>query len=362
MIKVGYSVNDKIIFSGISAWENILSEKSRNNLHNFYLYLNNDVYDNVLWHQRPERSIADYEVDHAHKLREMYDYIRIWYSGGSDSHSVVEAFLRAGINIDEISTVSWKVLENFDTGSADNEILVMKMLKDLFEKYNRPLPKISIARVEKSHIDQHFQKNFFYNHIGYGGNFSYNCNQHFEIAKFVDPPPVSNYCEVFGIEKPRLTIEGQKIYFQMNDKSIMHAANTHESVEWFYLPRMTPDLIRAQIWAVLDYATRSSAPWTTINQLQTKEEWYHTWCSLLGRTTSITQNVLAFKSKNIGTSLPVNNRHRYRHVTSAESSNDTSWKNYVGFVKYNQELAKLWGDSFDLLPGIYSKKYFLMEI
>jgi hypothetical protein len=362
MIKVGYSVNDQIITSGISAWENILSERNNNTLTNFYLYLNNDIYDKVPWHLRPDRSIAEYEVDHARALRETYDYVRIWYSGGSDSHSVVEAFLRAGAHIDEIGTVSWRVLHNFDTGSSDNESLVMNMLKDLFKKYNQPLPKISIARIEKNHIDQHFQKNFFYNQVGYGGVFSYTCNQFVETAKLVEKPPVEKYCDVFGVEKPRLIVEDRKIYFQMNDKSIMHCAGIQDSVEWFYLPRLTPDLVRAQLWSVLDYATCSTQPANTINQLQTKEEHYHTWCILLGRTSNMTQNALAFRAKSRGTSLPKDNRHRFRHVTHAEDSKDQSWKNYVDFVQYNQELARAWSEEFDLLPGVCTKRYLLTEL
>ena len=63
---------------------------------------NNDVFDNYAWHIEPIESLDTLYDRRSKKLRELYDYIIVSYSGGADSHNIVESFLRQGLHIDEI--------------------------------------------------------------------------------------------------------------------------------------------------------------------------------------------------------------------------------------------------------------------
>lgn len=365
MTSVAYQINDKKECNSISAWESIISLRRDNRLDRFYLWLNNDVYDDVQWHVPPLHSTAHYEEEHACRLRQQYDHIRVWYSGGSDSHSVVESFLRAGQPIDEIGSIFWKTVVSSETSGDGNQKLVMQMLTELYEKYNQPLPKISIVTIDKPHIVGHFTKGYFRKHVGYGGNFSYNLNQYAEIAKIAGEPSVKNYVEVFGLEKPRIVIDGNRAYFQMNDKHVMHAAANDTPIEWFYLPRLTPDLIRAQLWNIINYSKINHRVDTGdfIRRLQTQDTLYHTWCVLCGRTSSPKQNILAKQAKNvIGTSLDPAKWTRYTHIQQSSGDRDQSWHNYWEFANYEKELAKYWEITAETLPGILSKRYFLTEI
>lgn len=66
---------------------------------------NNDVWNQQNWTQEPEIDILELYRIRARQIREQYDYVIINYSGGSDSQTMVDAFLSAGCYIDEIVTV-----------------------------------------------------------------------------------------------------------------------------------------------------------------------------------------------------------------------------------------------------------------
>lgn len=362
-----YQINNQQERNAVVAWENIISLKKSNQLQEFFLWLNNDIYDTVTWNQPPLESIAFYEQQHASTLRQQYDYIRVWYSGGSDSHSVVESFLRADQSIDEIGIVFWKtVLPTIETSGDGNQPLVLGWLTDLYQKYQKPLPKISIVNIDKSDVDNHFQaRDYFRNHVGYAGNFSFNLNHYAEIAKLAPKPTVQNYAEIFGLEKPRIVFENNQAYFQMNDKQVMHAASDDTPIEWFYLPRQTPDLIRAQLWNIINYTQIHHAhdAGTFIQQLQTNKEFYNTWCVLCGRTSTPKQNTLAIQSKNLtGTSLTPAKWKKYTHIEQSCQDKDQSWNNYREFVNYTQELKQYWDANEPSLPGVLTKRYFLSNL
>jgi len=361
MTIVSYQINGRKERSAITAWENIISNRQGNTLSDFFLWVNNDVYDNVLWSLPPTHSIAYYEEEHAKKLRSQYSYVRVWYSGGSDSHSIVESFLRAGQKIDEIISVYWETIISSDIAGAGNQELVLGWLTELYQKYNQPLPKVTVLDVTKQHVDQHFSKNYFYKNIGFGGNYAFNLNQYDKMAQ-LKPINVPNFVEVFGMEKPRIVVENNSAFFQMNDKQLMQCAADDYPVEWFYLPRQTPDLIRAQLWGIIEYVKTVQTPVKFIQDLQRTDDLYHLWCKLCGRTTSPKQNMLSSKSKTFGSSVTHNGRKRYRHIHQSENEHSIAWENYRNFLNYSKELAQQWDEELVELPGVLTKKYFLTDL
>lgn len=65
----------------------------------------NDVWNAVNWTAEPELDILELYKIRARQIREQYDYVSVFYSGGSDSQSLVDAFFDAGCHIDEIITI-----------------------------------------------------------------------------------------------------------------------------------------------------------------------------------------------------------------------------------------------------------------
>lgn len=63
---------------------------------------NDTVYSAIDWTTEPEPTLEQLYAQRAQQLRENYDYLVLWYSGGADSDAVLNAFIDNGILIDEV--------------------------------------------------------------------------------------------------------------------------------------------------------------------------------------------------------------------------------------------------------------------
>lgn len=63
---------------------------------------NRDTFDNYRWNVEPTLTLDQLYDQRTRQLRENYDYIIVSYSGGADSHNIVESFLRQNLHIDEL--------------------------------------------------------------------------------------------------------------------------------------------------------------------------------------------------------------------------------------------------------------------
>jgi hypothetical protein len=77
---------------------------SQQNVHPTW-HFNDQVWNQQQWMQEPEVDILELYRMRARQIRDNYQYVIINFSGGSDSQSLVDAFLQAGCFIDEIVTI-----------------------------------------------------------------------------------------------------------------------------------------------------------------------------------------------------------------------------------------------------------------
>jgi hypothetical protein len=65
---------------------------------------NDDVYSVIDWTQEPKQSLQELYASRARQLREQYDYLVLFFSGGSDSHNILSTFEENDIFLDEVLT------------------------------------------------------------------------------------------------------------------------------------------------------------------------------------------------------------------------------------------------------------------
>ena len=109
-----YRVGDKTFNSKIEACQ----VSTTTNQHPTW-HFNDAVWNRQPWHIEPEIDILELYRLRAKQIREQYDYVTIFYSGGSDSHSLVQAFIESGSHIDEIVTIWNRELDNKYISSSD---------------------------------------------------------------------------------------------------------------------------------------------------------------------------------------------------------------------------------------------------
>ena len=64
---------------------------------------NCDKFEQLDWTQEPPGSLEFWYAERARQIRDKYDYIVLWYSGGADSHNALMSFVKNNIFVDEIA-------------------------------------------------------------------------------------------------------------------------------------------------------------------------------------------------------------------------------------------------------------------
>jgi len=101
----------------------------------------------MLWDQEPVSTLSDLYHNRAQQLRNKYDYLVLWYSGGADSDTALNSFIDNNIHIDEI--VSWVNYEatgdKFDFTNGEIFNVAIPKIKNIQDKF--PLIKHRILDV-----------------------------------------------------------------------------------------------------------------------------------------------------------------------------------------------------------------------
>lgn len=68
-------------------------------------HYNDEIFNLYDWTKEPQKSLTELYQERALQIRKKYDYVILFYSGGADSHNMLESFLRVGADIDEIVSI-----------------------------------------------------------------------------------------------------------------------------------------------------------------------------------------------------------------------------------------------------------------
>ena len=165
-----------------------------------------ETYDNYDFTVAPKKSLEELCKQKALNLRANNDKIVIWYSGGCDSHYVLDTFLKNNIKVDEIHMVK----SGFS--NADYEI----------EKYAIPfVKKLNIKAVVHEPTLDYYKKRYVENKKQLGSANDYwhhfRLNNDFENLQHHNTEGVAH---IFGKEKPTLCFIDGKWYVYLLDVDV----------------------------------------------------------------------------------------------------------------------------------------------
>ena len=86
---------------------------------NIYFYYYDHVFSNIDWTTEPSGTLADAYKDQCQRIRDSYEYVILFYSGGADSTNILETFYYNNIKIDKIVCVG-AFNQDTLTGTDDN--------------------------------------------------------------------------------------------------------------------------------------------------------------------------------------------------------------------------------------------------
>jgi hypothetical protein len=212
----------------------------------------NHIHDRYPWEIEPAETLDQLYDRHCRDLREKYDYIILSYSGGSDTHNILESFARQNLHIDEIVTnhltkITEKktVLDPNVTSSwnlpAEHVLQTLPRLKEIQNRL--PRTKITVLDVSDAVLSSLDNKDESWvldrrESVTPGMVFRYNHLYFSEIRKQFDKNLKIGI--IVGIEKPRTHIENNVFYIRFSDTAanmssvVDHNHHTNAKVEYFY--------------------------------------------------------------------------------------------------------------------------------
>jgi hypothetical protein len=227
------------------------------NLHYF-----DDVWKNFNRSSLGKIKLNDLYRDRAQQLRDTYDYLILYYSGGADSHNILMTFINNNIHLDEIC-VKWpKIL-------TDNKFYTPNILDKSARNYwsewdfaikpsldwvskNYPKIKISIKdyveNPEKIKIESLFEK---MNFVRPGGmllnSITSDSEKNLRLRKIA---------HIYGIDKPLIAFKDNKFYMFFIDVALDQAVHSNidpSGTECFYWTPNMPILAFEQAYQMVSF-------------------------------------------------------------------------------------------------------------
>lgn len=213
-------------------------EASRGDVHNITFNTLDSSYENYDWTKEPAESFEDLMRERAFMLRDTYPYVKLWFSGGSDSTTVLRVFLENNIHIDEICVYRYLTEGNSSNQEINNFTLpYLKSIQSL-------LPNTKIKTFLWGH--DYYQKYLSEEWLQTKNQFT---PRHFHIPNIRG----SNYCNIFCGQEPTFEKKDGKYYLTFWDTDHYGELSGYRNIELFYTTPSFLKLHAKQAHIVINY-------------------------------------------------------------------------------------------------------------
>ena len=178
----------------------------------------------------PQESLEFLMAERAREIRENYNYIKFFFSGGSDSTTIINQFIKNKIFIDEIIVFRFSYLNNFDENSNA-------------EVNNYTIPWLKNNKLDKTKISIHDWGNDYFSSIIKKSNW-FETKNTLGLRETVLPNiRGKNFCNLFAGETPHVMCKNNKYFAQIWDGDNYGEYARFRNVEGFFF---SPKLIAKQ--------------------------------------------------------------------------------------------------------------------
>jgi len=200
-------------------------------------------WDSINWTEEPSEPLEELYKQRALQLRGSYDYLILYYSGGSDSSTVLNIFKKYNIPLDEVITNRF----------ADHDLL---KLPYVVPDYGNKITSINITHDFLQ--DFHYNQKWLTDGFGYSGlmhTLSRNEIYFFEKHNLIKTlTRKGNVAHIYGIDKPLIKIVNNKYYCTFSSNTInFNEHNQHEYKEHFFTSENFPKLHAKQCHIIMNW-------------------------------------------------------------------------------------------------------------
>ena len=248
---------------------------------------NDVVYSSFDWTKPIDVPLPELYKIRAQQLRDQYDHLMLYYSGGADSTNVLHAFIDNNIFIDEIVMQYPKPIEstmnNIDTGNDNyfSEIKFSAMAH--LDKIKNQLDLRTKIRILDQAADttELFKKDNWFEKFPLGTMIT-PAGTGRQISAIVDPELDKLYklgktvCQIYGVDKPVISVDNNEYFAYFVDAHATHAVPTGYDLgdlvnkfffmEFFYWTPDLPEIVIKQAQEIKKVAeVDKNVKWHLIN-------------------------------------------------------------------------------------------------
>jgi hypothetical protein len=231
-------------------------------------HFNEEVYNRMNWRERWNIPLTEVYRMRAQQLRDKYDYLMLWFSGGADSTVILESFVNNNIHLDEV-VCAWPLSQtqgrytpntNTDTSNMPSEWdLSIKPRLDWLAK-NHPRIKITVL----DYMDQVPTLEDFEDTFTVIEKYSFVTTQRQRALDQVVAERAERYhnvASIAGVSPPLFVVVNQYYLVTFFENSYASAGiaksdyirgKIPRNVEFFYWTPDMPEIVREQAHTVLD--------------------------------------------------------------------------------------------------------------
>ena len=214
---------------------------------NFDFLINHSKYE---WQKEPPKPLTYYMDKHLLLLRERYKNFFVWYSGGTDSHPMLQSFARLQV---PAQVVWWRAPEYAPIRVVEWDKLIFPDFITYIKEANKERHLFDYYIVDQCLPTEKTIERFM-------NDFSGTYETHKNMWNF--PGEYTNYkggrpqtsslkesdCTVGGYEKPWLIIRKGWWCHSLADFSITYCPDTQTDFIWFYITDLVPELHIKVTW------------------------------------------------------------------------------------------------------------------
>lgn len=230
-----------------------------------------DFFSRYDWFKEPTLSLDQLYAERAKQLRDKYDHIVLNYSGGSDSHNILQTFVKNNIVIDEIQMFGAfdreKKLFEEETPTLDD--LRFKNLElyaqaiPFVNELKKKWPNLVLTKFDWSTLLPKVyaeSKNFEWIYVPGNGRFAPNLAAKMFVHRSRREAVSSEYKKkkvvyLWGMDKPRVMNQHNKWYIYFVDSVLNNNGgfSDNEVDEYFYWAPESADILCKQAHVIKKY-------------------------------------------------------------------------------------------------------------
>jgi hypothetical protein len=313
-----------------------------------------DIFSKIDWSIEPTESLETLFYQRAQQLRNYHSYLILYFSGGSDSTTILQIYLKNNIPIDELIINRFSDVPDI----RHNGTVALEYLKRIEYK-----GKVTVVDITYDSFKQFFNKQLAF-HNGYFPGFLHSLLrmridffQEYNLVKSINRP--SSIGHIFGEASPIIHVIDNKYYVQLIGVRNMGSTTYHAGNIHFFTSEKFPQLHVKQSHIIVNYFKEHFPEETTI--LESTKKYNYIYKKLLRYNWDTRAD---FSQKSTGMPGLLKGSNEASVITDFYNSKDTSFYQdyYSAYLKeyLNTKLYKKYNNIWPVLtPGLNIPKYFI---